>query len=118
MCKYTFWKDSVFGLNEELTIEAENYIQAREAVNKHICRQAHKLTLVHNDVIVKVQIACNDCGQIYQDYAHIDPVGNKNRSVEQLIECALCKNSKYKSFQKLHSKHTLQEGGWFKASGV
>ncbi len=117
MYKYMFWAGSIKGLSGDLEIHADSWGKAIKAVKKHIIRRHSHLKDVYSDVIAKVKLDCDECGHTYEGHEHIDPVGNKNTPFDQLIQKRLCKNSKYLAFQKLHSKHKLQEGGWLKAIG-
>jgi len=116
MCAYTFWAGSVKGLNEEVKLIADNYEEALKAVNKHIARQ--RLHLVSTEEVVKVSIECIDCGQYYEGYEHIDCKGHKDLSKDTLVHEALNHDNRYRKFKRLHSHHSMQEGGWLKADGA
>jgi hypothetical protein len=108
MTKYHFWPGSVGGLTEEVTLLAENYTEALNAVGKHIARQ-HVGT---EERVVVVHVDCAQCGQIYTGYEHIDCSGHKDLTQEELLQKALEHDNRYRKFKKLHSHHSMVEGYW------
>ncbi len=114
MCRYTFWAGSVTGLKDEVTLIADNYLEALAAVKKHVNRQEFNVIDANT---VKVNIECKECGEVYSEYEHIDCSGHKEMTQEQLIQCALDHDNKYRKFKKLHSKHIIVDG-LLKTTGV
>jgi len=117
MFRYRFWEGSIEGLNEEIELLADNYQDAVVAAKKHMDRQLSK-PVAANAETVEVNIACVGCGQVFHGWEHIDCVGHKEATVEELVQDALMRDNEYKKFQKLHSHHSFQEGGWLVADGT
>ena len=110
MCTYTFHKDSFPGLEEKVVIHASSYLEAKDAVIKHINRQAIKKGVIPNEQEIPIDIMCQYCCKHFEEVLLLDTLGNKNKSAHTLLYDALAKSSRYRTFKKLHSHHVLCDG--------